>query len=175
LDYDTVNQSWWFHTNAANQFARWRPSAGVELYAAQAASAVVDKCYVEGVLQDNGVNFTAYWLGPWVTFDQPYRRKRLRGIHVDGTGVLDAYIAKDFAGAETLIKQDIFSYDGTTSTFGGSGTFGGAGVFGDAPGETEDLLPTLGVARAFSFKAQSVSAQPMEMDALTTFIQFRSR
>jgi hypothetical protein len=47
----------------ANQFARWRPGAGVELYAAQAAAAIVDKCYVAGVTQDNGVNFAAYWLG----------------------------------------------------------------------------------------------------------------
>jgi hypothetical protein len=175
VDYDTVNQSWWFHSNTVNQFARWRPGSGVELYAAQAAAAIVDKCYVPGVLQDNGVNFTAYWLGPWITFDQPFRRKRIRGIHVDGTGILDAYIAKDFALGETLVRGDIFSYAAATSTFGGTGTFGGDGVFGDAPAESERLLPTLGVTRAFSFKAQSTSAQPMEMDALTTFMQFRSR
>jgi hypothetical protein len=175
VDYDTTTESWWFHSNTVNQFARWRPGAGVELYAAQAAAAVLDKCYVAGVLQDNGVNFAAYWLGPWITFDQPYRRKRLRGIHVDGTGVLDAYIAKDFANAETLVKSDIFAYSGATSTFGGTGTFGGDGIFGDAPAESEQLLPTLGVTRAFSFKAQSVSAQPLELDALTTFMQFRAR
>jgi hypothetical protein len=61
-----------------------------------------------------------------MTFDQPYRRKRLRGIHVDGTGVLDAYIAKDFAnGGNTGQAQDVFAYSGATSTFGGTGTFGG--------------------------------------------------
>jgi hypothetical protein len=175
LDYDTISKSWWFHSNAANQFARWRPGAGIELYAAQAASAVVDKCYVPGVTQDNGANFTAYWLSSWITFDQPFRRKRIRGIHVDGTGVLDAYIAKDFTASQTLIKSDVFTYSGTTSTFGGAGVFGGDGIFGDTPTESERLMPTLGVARAFSFMAQSQSAQPLELDALTTFMQFRSR
>jgi hypothetical protein len=130
---------------------------------------------VPGTTQDNGANFTAYWLGPWITFDQPFRRKRIRGIHVDGTGILDAYIAKDFTASQTLIKSDVFTYSGATSTFGGAGVFGGDGIFGDTPLESERLMPTLGVARAFSFMAQSQSAQPLELDALTTFMQFRSR
>jgi hypothetical protein len=175
LDYDTISKSWWFHSNTANQFARWRPGAGIELYAAQAGAAIVDKCYVPGVTQDNGVNFTAYWVSSWITFDQPYRHKRIRGIHVDGTGVLDAYIAKDFTLSQTLVKSDVFTYSGATSTFGGAGTFGGDGIFGDTPTESERLMPTLGVARAFSFMAQGISDQPLELDALTTFMQFRSR
>jgi hypothetical protein len=73
------------------------------------------------------------------------------------------------------VRSDIFSYAGTTNTFGGTGSFGADGIYGDAPAESERVLPTLGVSRAFSFKAQAASAQPLEMDALTMFIQFRSR
>jgi hypothetical protein len=48
LDYDFNAGSWWAHTNAANQWAKWRPELGLELYAAQAAAAIVDKSYVPG-------------------------------------------------------------------------------------------------------------------------------
>src|SRR6266496_6497441 len=97
LDYDTTTRSWWKHTNTSNQFAPWRPTADQELYSAIPAAARVDRVYVSGQLQDNAANFTSQWTGPWLTvsgiyrrryLQEPYRNKRIRQIHVDGTGIL---------------------------------------------------------------------------------------
>jgi hypothetical protein len=180
LDYDTTTQSWWKHTNTASQFALWRPSASgeVELYAAQASAIpIVDKCYVDNVFQDNGVNFRAAWYGPWLAYKEPYRRKRVRQLHVDGTGTVDVYYSTDFLPAMNLIGSNIFSGTSgvsTGTTFGDASTYGSGGVFGDAFPQGQDRIFSLGVARAFSFEFESVASDDMEIDAYTTLITPRT-
>jgi hypothetical protein len=104
LDYDFNAGSWWAHTNAANQWAKWRPSSGLELYAAQAAAAIVDKSYVPGTTQDNGANFTAYWRSPWITF-----RSRMCA-----SACADAHGRPRRRRRVPLIKSDVFTYSGAT-------------------------------------------------------------
>jgi hypothetical protein len=173
LDYDFNAGSWWAHTNAANQWAKWRPSSGLELYAAQAAAAIVDKSYVPGTTQDNGQNFPAYWRGPWVTFQEPYVRKRLRQIHMDGKGVVDLYLARDFRGGDELVRASVFQLPISTTFGSGTTTFGGAGSFGDASAQDQAVLPTLGVGRSFSVLVTGTSNQDLEVDSVTMNIQRR--
>jgi hypothetical protein len=173
LDYDFNAGSWWAHTNAANQWAKWRPVAGLELYAGQAASGIIDKAYVPGVTQDNGANFTAYWRGPWITFQEPYLRKRVRQMHMDGKGVVDVYLARDFRTGDELLGASVFQLPIST-TFGSASTqFGGPGVFGDSPAQDQRVFPTLGVGRSFSVLVQGSSNQDLEVDSMTMNIQRR--
>lgn len=174
LDYDAQLNSWWFHTNTVNQFCLWKAGTQYELYAAQAGAGIVDKSYVATVLQDNGANYAWYWYGPWLTMEQPYRNKRFRQIYVDGAGVVDASLSKDFAtGSGTLLGSDIFSFTAGGTTFGGTGTFGGSGLFGDVPSQSNRRLYTQGVAKAFSFQIGATSAQSGEMDSYTPAITLR--
>jgi hypothetical protein len=183
LDYDTTTSSWWKHTNTANQFALWRPATDQELFSAIPTAARVDKCYVIDQLQDNGANYTVQWTGPWLSvsgvyrhryLQEPYRNKRIREIHVDGAGTVDAYISKDFGLSSTLILTDIFFYTGTVNTYGGSGTSGVEGFFGGNATQAARRLYTLGVCRVFSFQIQSTSINPFEMDAYTPYITPRN-
>jgi hypothetical protein len=105
LDYDFNAGSWWAHSNAANEWATWRPAAGLELYAAQASAAIVDKSYVAGTTQDNGANFTAYWRSPWIAFQEPYVRKRVRQMHMDGRGVVPASDPDDVRGRNDEVRR----------------------------------------------------------------------
>lgn len=183
LDYDVELGSWWFHTNTANQFCLWKPASQYELYAAQASGAIVDRSYVSNILQDNAANFQWYWYGPWLTVSgvfrrhyipEPYRHKRIRQIHVDGSGVVDAFLSKDFTtGGGVLLKSDIFNFTTSGTLFGGANNFGGTGLFGDVPGQSEKHLYSLGVCRAFSFQISATSAQSGEMDSYTPFITQR--
>jgi hypothetical protein len=182
LDYDSQLNSWWFHSNNANQFARWRPSSTPQLHAAQSGAATVDQCYVSGTTQDNGANFLVYWQGPWFTasglyrhhaWNQPYVRKRVRQIRVDGHGVMDMYLAKDFAGGGTILLSNVFDLP-TGTLFGGANSFGGIGIFGDVPSQSMGTAYSLGVARAFSVQFQSQSSSDMEVDSYTMFVQART-
>lgn len=173
LDYDTITTSWWKHTNTSNQFVTWRAAADEELYSAVPTAARVDKCYVVGVLQDNSTNYASSWVGPWLSFNEPYRNKRIRQIHVDGTGVVDAYIAKDYTSGLVIIDTDIFRFATGGTLFGGANNFGGIGTFGDSASQSRRRLFTLGVVRAFSFEIQATSSTTMEMDSYTPYITLR--
>ena len=166
LDYDSQTDSWWFHTNTANQFALWRPGSGLELYAIQAGAAILDKSYVEDVFQDNGASYNSYWQGPWFSFKQPYLRKRVRRFHVEGDGPVDVYMSHDFTDAPQLLGQSAFpGPDGTT--FGGSGTFGGAGTFGDPSGFGQHRYYSLGVARVWSPRFEANTSAEAEIESFT--------
>lgn len=148
LDYDTQLQSWWFHTNPALQYAVWLPDQVTpQLYRADALFNAhrVSRCYVSGTRQDNGSNFTAYWKGPWLSFDQPYRNKRLRQVHVDGSGTVDALLGTDFAAAGSI----------------------GTDIFTGATTQAATRLYNLGVGRAFSFEISGTHNSAMELDAYT--------
>jgi hypothetical protein len=173
LDYDFNAGSWWAHSNAANQWATWRPAGGLELYAVQAAAAVVDKSYVPGLLQDNGVNFTAYWRSPWIAFQEPYVRKRVRQMHMDGRGVVDVYVSRDFRSGDELLGASVFQLPIPTSFGDATTTFGGTGVFGDAASQDQRVFPTLGVGRSFSVLVQGASNNDLEVDSMSLFIQRR--
>lgn len=178
LDYDTTSDSWWKHSNTASQFALWRPSnaTALELYAAQdIASPIVDKCYVPNQYTDNGSAFSTFWVGPWLAFKQPYLRKRLRQIHVDGKGKWDSSLGRDFLSSQYLIASDIFAgYGSSGTTFGGTGLYGGTGTFGDPNFQGEKRIYSLGVARSFSVRFDSVDASDGEIDAYTMAITPRT-
>ena len=170
LDFDTTFESWWIHNNTANQFAVFRPSLTDDpvLYSAQAGAAVLDKCYVDDVHQDNGTNFTAYWKGPWIAFGEPYRRKRVRQAHFDGRGdSVDAYVSIDFTDAQSLLEAGIFATTETSENFGGNGVYGVDGTFGDPPTQAEAIVYSLGVGRAFSIYVEAISNSEVEIDAIT--------
>lgn len=179
LDYDTTTDSWWKHSNTASQFALWRPSSAsaVELYGAEdIASPIVDKCYVPDTFQENGSAFSYSFTGPWLAYKQPYLRKRLRQIHVDGRGTWDLCLATNFLNAEEVIKSNIFAGSGAAgTTFGGAGSFGGDGLFGDVAGQEDARayspgFPVNNVARSFSIEFQGNSSTDAEIDAYTTMI-----
>lgn len=181
LDYDLELQSWWKHSFAANQFAVWRATNTQQLFAAPPV-ARVDECLVPNVFQDNAANYPAYWLGAWQSpsyfrrkiIQTPDFRKRLRGVRFDASGKFALYLAKDFAGEPSLIKN--FDFTGAATLFGGSGSFGGSGFFGDAPGVQQGRAPTPGgVARAFSLKwaSDASSAVGWELENYVLLMQDR--
>jgi hypothetical protein len=161
LDFDTTLDSWWLHTYAANEWA----VANGAVYGANASAALVSEAFVPGLTQDNGANFTAYWKGPWQTYNAPYIRKRLRRLHIDGTGPLDVYLSRDFATDQVLAKTAACSTSATT--LGGTGTFGGSGYYGDTSNAVEDNVFTPGVARAWSVGFTATSSTHMEIDSYT--------
>lgn len=175
LDFDTALDSWWKHTFGSNQFAVFHPSASPNLYSAKATSALVDNCFMPGVYQDNGADFTWSWFGPWQSpsfyrrrrFPTPYMRKNLRQMRIDGTGVVDLSLAKDFGGGSgLLLRSDVFSQltAGASTTFGGSGTFGGVDGTVFAPTSAQrGRVYSPGVANAFSVILSNTSNNPAEV------------
>lgn len=179
LDYDSTINSWWRHSNNASQFTTWRPtSAGaLELYAAQdSTSAIVDKCFVDGIFQDNSVSYLTFWTGPWLPFKEPYRRKRLRQIHIDGRGIVDAYYSTNFLTNQSLLRNNVLSGSSVSlgTLFGGVNNYGVEGVFGDPTTQGEGHIYSLGVARSFSVHFQNLDSGDMEIDAYTTMITPRT-
>lgn len=187
-DYDLTTKSWWIHafnTNngsvnggGSNQFVTWQRAAstGLEMFSAvseQPAAQRIDKVFIDGVTVDQTLNIACNWNGPWLTFGEPFRRKRLRQIRTNGQGVVDAYVGKDFATNASLVSSNIFNFGSSTSTFGGTGTFGGAGVFGEQGTTLKSNLYSLGVARAFNYQISGTTGQPFEMDSYTPLITLR--
>lgn len=166
LDFDTTTNSWWLHTFAGNDWSLWRPGTTTFLYAANVGAAKVSRAFVDGEPQDNGVNFTCSWKGPWQAFGAPYLRKRIRQIHFDGTGPFDVYVGRDFQASEDVAGTALLS-PGTSTTFGGTGAFGGDNVYGDIAGTQEGRVFTLGVARAWSVRFIATSALTFEIDSYT--------
>jgi hypothetical protein len=179
LDYDTTTKSWWKHSNGANQFALWRATLTSDLlmYSADASDPHVEKNYVPGIFQDNTVNYTTQWTGPWLAFKEPYRHKRGRQIHIEGRGHVDVYQGTNFIEALSLIRSDAFSVVGGGvggHTFGDTTLFGGTEIFGDQIQQGEVRVFSLGVARSFSFKFQSIDENDIEIDAYTMMITPRA-
>ena len=183
VDYDTRINSWWLHSNSGQAWTVWRSTNAAEIYFARSGAGAVDKAYVTGITQDNSANFTAYWTGPWQTAEsyyrhrgwaQPYVKKRLRQIHVDGTGIIDAYIGTDFSASTTQWALDIFGYSSVSTLFGGANNLGGIGAFGDSGSQAQRRLYSFGVGRAFSFEIRQTNSQVMEMDAYTMYMNPRT-
>lgn len=183
LDYDAQLDSWWFHDNTSNHFAIWRKSTIYELYAAQAGAGIVDASYQASVLTDNGSGIVCIWTGPWLTMgafrrshfiNEPYRNKRWRQIHVDGSGVVNLSLGMDYLGV-TLIKGDIFTATrGVVTLFGGVDSFGGDGTFGgNIAAQARARIYSEGVARAFSVQFSSTGNKAFEVDGYTPFITLR--
>lgn len=164
-DLDLTLGSWWLHSYAPNAWARMTFTDDDELYASNNGIARVSKAFVSGVHQDNAANYTAYWKGPWQSFKTPYLRKRMRQIHLDGTGPLDLYVARDFNAGSDLADSNLLVV--TSETFGGSGYFGSpdTGTFGGASDTQEDEVYTLGVGRSWSVIFQAATDSAMEIDA----------
>lgn len=179
LDLDLQLNSWWLHSIGSNQFAIWHPSAP-GLYSAKATAAIVDQCFVPGIAQDNGTSMPWYWKGPWISpafyfrrvSPTPDYRKRLRQVRCDGQGTVDFSLAKDFTGAEVLIRSDIFAID-PAGQFGGSGTFGGSGRFGGGTQVPLAKIHSLGVARAFSPVFGATSDSDAAVYSMTLFMTDR--
>lgn len=176
LDYDTTTKSWWMHDVHSVQFAIWRRVNSNELYTASDFTTRIDRVFVPGETTDaNAANILCRWTGPWLSFGEPYRNKRIRQVHVDGSGVVDAYKQIDYTAGitGTLIDTDIFDFPGSAPLFGGAGNFGGDGIFGGSSSVGARRLYSLGVARAFSFQIQATQNGLFEMDSYTTYINLR--
>lgn len=177
LDFDTTLGSWWRHSQGSNQLAPWHQSAGqVGLYSAKSTSAIVDQCFVAGLYTDNGNPMTWVWRSAWESpvfyrhkfYNTPYYRKRLRQVRCDGQGTVDFSLAKDFAGAETLIEANALAPASGPTVWGASdgSVWGGIGIWGP-PSVQRNQFYSLGVANAFSvvFGATSSTA-----DAVFSYI-----
>jgi hypothetical protein len=149
LDYDFTLGSWWVHDFAPVQWASY-PNVDLSadarnlLYGQPYQGDGVLEAFVEDVLTDDAVAFTAYWKGPHNVFGSVDTRKRVRQIRLSGTGEATFKVAKDFAPAATTIA---------TASFGIAGTVGRV------------VLPTPGVARAWSLEVEA--AVQFELDAQT--------
>lgn len=172
LELDMVRGSWWLHDSRVAQFASWRPGAQLELYGAHPADPAVDRLYVPGEVLDAAAQFEAYWRSPWLTFNEPYVRKRCRAMHFDGSGKFDVLIAKDFAPVgNTFATVDFTAGD---PLFGGAGAFGGAGQFGGGAAVEEKKVFTPGLARAWSVEFHAKTSAPFEVDSFTLWMDRRS-
>src|SRR6185437_3546473 len=129
---------WWKHSQGSNQFAPWHQSAGqAALFSAKSTAAVVDQCFVPNVFTDNGSPMTWVWRSAWESpvfyrhkfYNTPYYKKRLRQVRADGFGTVDFSLAKDFAGAETLVAANVFAQPAGGTLGASDGT-----VFGAADG-----------------------------------------
>jgi hypothetical protein len=165
LDYDLQLDSFWLHTSAGAQLAVWEGDGTRRLYQGRGTS--VDRMFVPGETQDNGSAFTALWASPWYTFGQPQLRKRLWAVHFDGSGRIQASLARDFSSGNVLASDVNFSGTPTlwgvgTSPWGSDTTpWGGMSTVNDA------RIKTPGVARAWSVVYGNSSANPFEVDSFT--------
>lgn len=181
LDFDETLQSWWLHTFGSNQFTVWHPTGSPRLYSAKSSAAVVDHAFADGVTTDNGQPFTWTWRGPWQSpsfyrrrlFPTTYFRKRLRQIRIGGHGLVDFYVAHDFAAGETLWSNDVFEWTTSpASMWAGTGTFGSDGLFGSVSND-QAIFFSLGVARAHSMVFTGSSDQPGDVTSYTFYVADR--
>jgi hypothetical protein len=162
LDLDLKTGAWWIHTLAAHDLAAWDSGSGtaLSLFGTRFSIGVVQQLFVPGFWQDDvpitglpGTSFNAYHLGPWTTFEQPYRRKRVRELHFDGTGRVTFSVAKDFATSVTQQLDQLFSTPAVSME--------------------EAKAVNLGVARAWSVQFGNFTPDPLELDSYTFLIQNR--
>ena len=162
IEYDLIQNSWWLHSCASNQYALLDPSGTPVLYSADStASARVSKAFVSGTFTDNGANYETFWTGPWYAWGvgggglDPHVVKRIREIRTDGVGNWEAFLASDFSETPERIEGEIWEQNQiATGLFGGEGTFGGTGTFGANPSATlarHYLTPGLGRSHSLKY------------------------
>jgi hypothetical protein len=106
----------------------WDAGAGQGLYGARSSGLTVNQLFVPGLNQDDvpaaggaGTSYSTYWTGPWITFQQPYRRHRLREVHFDGKGRMAFSIARNFQKVPEAVFNTLFGTEaGTFGTNDGS-------------------------------------------------------
>jgi hypothetical protein len=183
LDYDVEQQSWWIHTLACADLAVWEPSSDPQLYASKAAAQLVSRLMVPGQTQDEipagggmGSNFVSYYDMPWLTFGQPYRRKRIREIHFDGSGRISVYVGKNFAKALPLAGDATFDTEAALWATNDGTVWGGADtqVWGGPADIAEAQILNPGVARAWSLRLGNFTADPFEIESVTFSITPRT-
>jgi hypothetical protein len=183
FDYQLDLDAWWVHTLPAQQWAVWDRGGQASLYLARGAAVsgvfTVEEAFVDGQSQDSvgysgdlGVNIDAYWKGVFHTFGAPYLNKRVRRIHFDGSGTVDAYFATDFANYEqfdqTMRVEDPSGDWGDSEPGGGGRELGGGGGGQIVVGEGEILTP--GVARAWSVMFRNNASTTFEVESYTMAI-----
>jgi hypothetical protein len=177
LDHDVQLDSWWPHTLAESQWASWEPSGSSFLYGAKGGSAIVDRAFVPGELQDNAAPFSCFWNSPFYTFGDPLRKKRIRLLHFDGKGRIQISLARTFAKAAQLVADVNFAAagDGVYGTNDGNlfGVNDLAGIFGGAVDVAEARVLTPGVARAWSVVVGNTTADQLEIDSINFAITGR--
>jgi hypothetical protein len=173
LDYDTTLDSFWLHTPAEAQLAVWEGDGQKRLYGGRGTT--VDKLFVPGELQDNGANFTASWASKFFTFDAPQLRKRVWGVHFDGTGRIQTSLAKDFS-TSSLLASDV-NFAASSALWGaGTGPWGaGTGPWGPTALVGDARIKTPGVARAWSVSVGNSTADAFELDSITFELADRPR
>lgn len=154
LDFDMQTASWWPHSLAEADWAVWEPAGTPALYAVKAGAAIAHEPFVEGVRQDDGVSFRAYWKGPFHDFGTPVK-KRVRAIQLQGRGKGTVKIARAFATTEDELGDEDFL------------TAGGAIEIGQAE------FPTPGVGTSWSLILENESADELELDSYTFAVQAR--
>lgn len=157
VEYDLATGGWWLHDIAANQYASWMESGLPVLYGAHSASAKVAYAFDYRTTQDFSVDFDAYWTSQWMSWGTPYLRKRVRRVHMEGSGRAGLYVAKDY-GALASFKADVFNsaLSGTTVAEGNA--------------------YTLGTARAWSFQFKRLATDlgtPLRVDSFTPMLTMR--
>lgn len=170
LDLDLVDDSWWLHSLAANEWAIFEPGTSQKLYLARSDVAKVSEAFSD-TYQDSGVNYSSRWAGPYHVFGSVRLQKRCRELHMDGSGKVDLYVSRDFANAAEFEQSIDFGSD--TSLYGGADTYGGGGTFGGAPGVNEEHVYTLGVGRAWSVEFRQALNEAFEIDSYTMMMQNR--
>jgi hypothetical protein len=175
LDYDTTLDSFWTHTSTEAQLAVWEGDGQKHLYGVRAGGTPVDKLFVPGEPQDNGANFAASWSSKPYTFGSPELRKRVWKLHFDGTGEIQASLAKDFSSSSTTGRDVDFT---ASDELFGTGTvpFGtGTDPFGGLASVREAAILTPGVARAWSVTYGNQTAQNFQIDSFTFELADRPR
>lgn len=178
LDYDVVNDAWWIHTVAANQLVLWQTVNGTLLIGARSGLSRLDSYFVDGLTQDAGANFLAYWSGPFHAFGAPALRKRVRQIHFDGLGVIDVALTKDFqqgtSGSEVLsLVSDPAMFGVDDGTLFGVDEVDPPKPYGGARLVEEAKIYTPGVARTWSVTFGNQTADSFEIDSYTFAIEMR--
>lgn len=184
LDYQADVNAWWPHTLASQQWAVWDQGNNPRLYATRGIAIpgtsvfAIEQAFVPGYNQDavghtvvgQGVNYSAYWKGPFHAFGAPYLRKRVRRIRFDGKGFVTVYLARDFADNDVWADDQQFPVDPAKwgvndgSLYGqndGSLWGGGASAIDQA-----DVL-TPGLARAWSIVFRNDTSTDFEIDSYT--------
>lgn len=178
LDYDMRLESWWIHTLPISQLVRWEPAGTPQLHAAVAGVARTDRLFVPGRLVDAGDVVYAggsYWRGPHHVMKKPFLRKRCRAIHFDGKGVMEVAVYKDFTRAGVNIGGADFTGDDGDFGVEDGGLFGvdDGSYYGGLAEVNERVLPTLGVARAWSIEFGNNTDDELEVESYTMMMDER--
>jgi hypothetical protein len=209
LDYDAQLKTWWLHDVVANQWAVWEPSGETNLYAARpGASKGVIRAFVPGVFTDVEENYAgaeglaAYWKGAWLPFymfifrhrvKTPQLKKRLRMIHLDGSGEVIPTVYKEFEIAGTQMAgvpgakpetepelpikfsagEQLFANTNEEQIFGGELFQGLVEIFGGATVTQGARIYSLGTADVWSIAFGNSTSADFQIDSYTTMGQFR--